>query len=195
MWSPGIAQGVDTAAVRGALQAGGPVVSVLGGGIDVPYPKENRYLYQDVAAAGVLISEYPPGTEHRGSHFPIRNRIISGLSLGVLAVEAAERSGTLITARLAADQGRDVFAIPGGIDAPLSRGTNLLIQEGAMLVRRPEDILRCYEMLWPAGCAAARLWLERKARPGGGGGCAICPPAHSPNRKRLTRTKNGHIFH
>ncbi len=145
----GIAQGVDTAAVKGALQAGGPVVSVLGGGIDVPYPRENRFLYQDVAAAGALISEYPPGTEPRSGHFPIRNRIISGLSLGVLVVEAAERSGALITARLAADQGRDVFAIPGGIDAPLSRGTNLLIQEGAMLARRPSDILRCYEMRWP----------------------------------------------
>ena len=145
----GIAHGIDTAAVKGALQAGGPVVSVLGGGIDVPYPRENRFLYEDVAAAGALLSEYPPGTENKGAHFPVRNRILSGLSLGVLAVEAQEGSGTLITAHLAADQGRDVFAIPGPVDAPMSRGTNLLIQEGAQLVREPGDILRCYEMYWP----------------------------------------------
>ena len=145
----GIARGIDTAALKGALQAGGPVVSVLAGGIDVVYPKENRWLYEDVAAAGVLISEYPPGTENKREHFPIRNRIISGLSLGVLAVEAEELSGTMITAHLAADQGRDVFAIPGGIDAPMSRGTNRLIQEGAMLVRDSADILRSYEMYWP----------------------------------------------
>lgn len=145
----GMARGVDTAALRGALQACGPVVSVVGGGLDVPYPRENRWLYDDVAAAGVLISEYPPGTENKGEHFPVRNRIISGLSLGVLAVEAEELSGTMITAHLAADQGRDVFAIPGSIDAPMSRGTNKLIQEGAILVRESADILRNYEMYWP----------------------------------------------
>ena len=145
----GIARGVDTAALKGALQAGGPVASVVAGGLDVPYPRENRWLYEDVAAAGVLISEYPPGTENKREHFPIRNRIISGLSLGVLAVEAEELSGTMITAHLAADQGRDVFAVPGAIDAPMSRGTNRLIQEGAMLVRESADILRSYELCWP----------------------------------------------
>ncbi len=145
----GMAQGIDAAALKGALQAGGPVVSVLGGGIDVPYPWSNRFLYQDVAAAGLLISEYPPGTENRGEHFPVRNRIISGLSLGVLAVEAEELSGTMITAHLAADQGRDVFAVPGNINTPMSRGTNRLIQEGAMLVRESADILRSYELCYP----------------------------------------------
>ena len=109
----GIARGLDAAALRGALKGGGSVVSVLGGGIDVVYPAENRWLYEDVAAAGALISEYPPGTENKGEHFPIRNRIISGLSLGVAAVEAEEHSGTLITMRLALDQGRDAFAVPG----------------------------------------------------------------------------------
>ena len=171
----GIAQGIDTAALKGALQAGGPVVSVLGGGVDVPYPRENRFLYEDVAAAGALISEYPPGTENKGAHFPVRNRIISGLALGVLAVEAEEHSGTMITAHLAADQGRDVFAVPGPIDAPMSRGTNLLIQEGAQLVRDPGDILRCYEMYWPGRlrrgaplpleCAQARVEEAVRAIP------------------------------
>lgn len=146
----GIARGLDAAALRGALKGGGSVVSVLGGGIDVVYPAENRWLYEDVAAAGALISEYPPGTENKGEHFPIRNRIISGLSLGVAAVEAEERSGTLITMRLALDQGRDAFAVPGNADAPMSRGTNLLIQRGeAKLVLSGWDILCEYEHLLP----------------------------------------------
>ena len=146
----GIARGLDTAALRGALKGGGSVVSVLGGGIDVVYPAENRWLYEDVAAAGALISEYPPGTENKGEHFPIRNRIISGLSLGVAAVEAEEHSGTLITMRLALDQGRDAFAVPGNADAPMSRGTNLLIQRGeAKLVLSGWDILCEYEQLLP----------------------------------------------
>ncbi|MGI5928293.1 DNA-processing protein DprA [Pseudoflavonifractor sp.] len=146
----GIARGLDAAALRGALKGGGSVVSALGGGIDVVYPAENRWLYEDVAAVGALISEYPPGTENKGEHFPIRNRIISGLSLGVAAVEAEERSGTLITMRLALDQGRDAFAVPGNADAPMSRGTNLLIQRGeAKLVLSGWDILCEYEHLLP----------------------------------------------
>ena len=164
----GIARGLDAAALRGALKGGGSVVSVLGGGIDVVYPAENRWLYEDVAAAGALISEYPPGTENKGEHFPVRNRIISGLCLGVAAVEAEEHSGTLITMRLALDQGRDAFAVPGNADAPMSRGTNLLIQRGeAKLVLSGWDILCEYEQLLPgrvsrpaplpAGEEAARL--------------------------------------
>ena len=146
----GIARGLDAAALRGALKGGGSVVSVLGGGIDVIYPAENRWLYEDVAAAGALISEYPPGTENKGDHFPVRNRIISGLSLGVAAVEAEEHSGTLITMRLALEQGRDAFAVPGNADAPMSRGTNLLIQRGeAKLVMSGWDILCEYEYLLP----------------------------------------------
>lgn len=146
----GIARGLDAAALRGALKGGGSVVSVLGGGIDVVYPAENRWLYEDVAAAGALISEYPPGTENKGEHFPVRNRIISGLSLGVAAVEAEEHSGTMITMRLALDQGRDAFAVPGNADAPMSRGTNLLIQRGeAKLVLSGWDILCEYERLLP----------------------------------------------
>lgn len=125
-----MAQGIDTASVQGALKGGGPVVSVLGGGVDVPYPRENRWLYEDVAAAGALISEYPPGTEHRGEHFPVRNRILSGLCLGVVAVECRPHSGTMITVDRALEQNRDLFAVPGNIDAPMSQGPNLLIQQG-----------------------------------------------------------------
>lgn len=145
----GIAEGLDTCALKGALKAGGPVVSVLGGGIDVPYPAVNRYLYEDVAAAGALISEYPPGTESKGFHFPRRNRILSGLALGVLAVECKLHSGTMSTVRHAMDQDRDIFAIPGAIDAPMSEGTNWLIQQGAKLVTRGEDILEEYRSRFP----------------------------------------------
>ncbi|NLF35071.1 MAG: DNA-protecting protein DprA, partial [Clostridiales bacterium] len=124
----GSARGVDSAALRGALRGGGCVVSVLGNGPDVVYPAQNRDLYADVAAVGALISEYPPGTNPAPEHFPVRNRILSGLSLGVVVVEGTERSGSLITARLALDQGRDVFAVPGNVDAPMSGGPNLLIR-------------------------------------------------------------------
>lgn len=145
----GIAKGLDAAALRGALNAGGTVVSVLGGGTDVYYPRENRYLYEDVAAAGALISEYPPGTENKGAHFPIRNRIISGLSQGVVAVECDERSGTMSTMNRAYDQDRDLFAVPGPVGAPKSKGPNYLIQHGAKLVRCGEDILMEYRSRYP----------------------------------------------
>ena len=140
----GIAKGLDTCAIKGALKAGGPVVSVLGGGVDVPYPPQNRYLHEDVAAAGALISEYPPGTETVGSHFPQRNRILSGLCLGVLAVECRPFGGTMSSAQCALDQDRDLFAVPGALDAPMSEGTNLLIQRGAKLVTCGRDILEEY---------------------------------------------------
>jgi len=138
----GMAQGIDAASVRGALKVGGPVVSVLAGGIDRVYPRYHKDLYEDVAAVGALISEYPPGTEHRGEHFPVRNRIISGLSVGVIAVESARASGTLLTVNHALDQNREVFAVPGPIDAPQSEGTNRLIQEGcAKLIMEADDVL------------------------------------------------------
>lgn len=147
----GSARGIDTAALRGALRAGRPVVSVLGNGVDVVYPAENRGLYDDIAAAGALVSEYPPGTPPLGEHFPVRNRLIAGLSLGVLVVEGSERSGSLITARWALEQNRDVFAIPGNIDNILSQGPNRLIRQGeAKLVQEAWDILSEYEALYPA---------------------------------------------
>ncbi|NCB63973.1 MAG: DNA-protecting protein DprA [Clostridia bacterium] len=146
----GIAQGLDAAALRGALKGGGSVVSVLGNGIDVHYPRENQWLYEDVAAAGALISEYPPGTDPTRFSFPQRNRILSGLSLGVVAVECTrERSGTMVTMGLALDQDRDVFAVPGNADAPMSEGTNYLIRRGATLVTGGWDILQEYEGRFP----------------------------------------------
>lgn len=146
----GMAQGIDAAAVRGALKAGGSVVSVLAGGIDVIYPREHRGLYEDVIMAGTLISEYPPGTEHRAGHFPIRNRIISGLSVGVIAVESKRYGGTMHTVSHALEQNRDVFAVPGPIGAEQSEGTNRLIQEGsAKLVLNASDILCEYLDLYP----------------------------------------------
>lgn len=145
----GLAKGIDAAATHGALMAGGVTVGVVGNGLDVRYPYENRFLYDDVAAAGVLLSEYPPGTEAAGWHFPARNRILSGLCVGTLVVEAPLRSGALITAETALEQGRDVFAVPGPIDAENSAGCNRLIQEGALLVTGAEDILREYEGRYP----------------------------------------------
>lgn len=146
----GSAYGIDGAALRGALQGGGRVVSVLGNGIDVVYPPGHRDLYEDVAAHGVLVSEYPPGTPPNGPHFPVRNRLIAGLSLGVLVVEGTQSSGSLITAKWALEQGRDVFAVPGGIDAPLSKGPNGLIRRGeAKLVQDAWDIIEEYHLLFP----------------------------------------------
>ena len=165
----GMAEGIDTAGLRGALQGQGTVISVLGGGIDVIYPKKNRWLYEDVKASGTLISEYPPGTSADGFHFPIRNRILSGLSLGVVVAEAGEPSGALISARLALEQNREVFACPGPVGAPASLGCNRLIQRGeAKLVLNAVDIMEEFKALFPnrgeplppMGEEAARQRLE-----------------------------------
>jgi DNA processing protein len=145
----GLAKGVDTAAHMGALRAGKPTAAVLGCGTDVVYPAENREIYDDIATAGVLISEYPPGTRPEGAHFPARNRIISGLSLGVLIVEAPPGSGAMITASYALEQGRDVFAVPGNIDCRETEGCHRLIREGAILTARSEDVLSEYQALFP----------------------------------------------
>jgi len=137
----GLARGIDAAAARGSLRAGGITVGVVANGLDVKYPYESRYLYDDVAASGVLLSEYPPGSRAERWHFPIRNRILSGLSVATLVVEAPEGSGALITADTAIEQGRDVFAVPGPIDAPASVGCNRLIRDGAGLVTEAWDVL------------------------------------------------------
>ena len=137
----GLARGVDGEAHRAALKAGGRTIAVLGCGIDRVYPPEYRRLAEDVVAQGALVSDYPLGTKPEGRNFPPRNRIISGLSLGVLVVEAGTRSGALITADYAAEQGRDVFAVPGSIFARGSVGANALIRDGAKVVIGPEDIL------------------------------------------------------
>ncbi|HIT02805.1 MAG TPA: DNA-protecting protein DprA [Candidatus Enterenecus merdae] len=172
----GIAEGIDAAAVRGALQAGGTVASVLAGGIDVVYPKENRYLFEDVAASGALISENPPGTEPRGPLFPVRNRIISGLCVGVVAVESPRYGGTLHTVGHALEQDREVFAVPGPWDAPASEGTNRLIQEGAAkLILSGEDVL----------CEFADRFPQRLGRRAG-----LSP---EETRQRLEGAQNGQL--
>ena len=137
----GMARGIDTAAHWGALKGGGRSIAVLGCGIDVVYPPENGALHRALSAAGALISEFPMGTAPLAENFPRRNRIISALSRGVVVVEAGEASGSLITARYALEQGREVFAVPGNVTCSGSRGVNGLIKEGAKLVERVEDIL------------------------------------------------------
>jgi DNA processing protein len=137
----GLARGIDTVAHQAALDAGGRTIAVLGCGVDVIYPAENRRLMQRIVKQGAVLSEYTLGTPPEGSNFPPRNRVISGLSLGVVIVEAAQRSGALITADYAAEQGREVFAVPGNMFNRASKGCNRLIQQGAKLVLDVEDIL------------------------------------------------------
>lgn len=139
----GLAVGIDALAHQAALDAGGRTLAVLGNGIDTIYPKQNEALAKSIVerGQGAIISEYPPRTHPNAKHFPARNRIISGLSLGVLVVEAPASSGALLTASIAAEQGREIFAVPGNINAPTSHGTNKLIQDGAKIVTQVEDIL------------------------------------------------------
>jgi len=137
----GMARGIDSAAHRGSLSVGGRTIAVLGCGVNIIYPRENRHLFEEIMAHGAVISEFPMSTPPEGMNFPRRNRIISGLSLGVVIVQASARSGSLITARLALEQNRDVFAVPGNIGMARSQGTNRLIKQGAKLVESAEDIL------------------------------------------------------
>ena len=137
----GLARGVDAAAHRGAVEAGGPTIAVPGCGVDVIYPPEHGELLRDVVSAGAVAGELPPGEPPRAFHFPRRNRLISGLSLAVVVVEASERSGSLITARCAAEQGREVMAVPGSVLAGHARGGHALIRDGARIVESVEDIL------------------------------------------------------
>ena len=138
----GMARGIDAISHRGALRAGGRTVAVLGSGLDVPYPPENRGLMDKITSSGYVMSEFPSGTFPHRENFPRRNRLISGLSLGVLIVEATSDSGSLITARHALEQGREVFAVPGNITSSTSEGTNELIKKGATLTRKAEDIVK-----------------------------------------------------
>ncbi|HOJ52334.1 MAG TPA: DNA-processing protein DprA [Syntrophales bacterium] len=137
----GMARGIDAAAHRGALSVQGRTIAVLGSGLDVIYPPEHRDLYDSIAEHGAVVTEYPFGTPPRSQNFPYRNRLISGMSWGVIVVEASEKSGSLITAKLAAEQGRAVFAVPGEIHSPLSRGTHRLLKEGATLIEDVSDVL------------------------------------------------------
>ena len=168
----GLARGIDAAAHQGALDAGQPTVAVTATGPDLIYPAENKALAQAIADGGALVSEFPCGTPPLAAHFPRRNRIISGLALGVLVIEAGERSGSLITARLAGEQGREVFAVPGSPRNPMARGCHRLIRQGATLVENARDVLAelqpqirdALERSQPANTAGA----EENARPAGG---------------------------
>lgn len=145
----GMAHGADAMAMTGAIPTGRMVIGVLGCGLDIVYPAKNRQIYNDLRAHGCLISEYPPGTPPRGSNFPVRNRIISGLSCGVVIVEAPAKSGALITAQHALDQGRDVFVVPGNAGVTTCAGSNRLLKEGAALVEDGWDVMQEYEHLYP----------------------------------------------
>ena len=137
----GMARGVDSIAHKATIEAGGKTIAVLGCGLDICYPSENRKLRDEIINSGCLISEYPPGTRPLRHHFPARNRIISGMSNGIIVTEAAAKSGTMITVGQAIEQGKDVFAVPGCITMAKSEGTNKLIKDGAFLVDRPADVL------------------------------------------------------
>jgi DNA processing protein len=169
----GLALGIDAAAHEGALSGPGSTIAVVGTGLDIVYPARNRALAHRIAEAGIIISEYPLGMGARAENFPRRNRLIAGLARGLLVVEAAAQSGSLITARLAAEQGRDVFAIPGSIHSPLAKGCHLLIKQGAKLVETAADILD--ELGW--GQAAAPVKRASRAAPAKGAAVAQAPAA------------------
>lgn len=160
----GLARGIDTAAHEGALKAGGRTIAVLGSALDELYPPENEALADDIARRGAVISEYPFGRQADRMTFPYRNRIISGLSMGVVVVESGAKSGSLHTADSAAEQGRTIFAVPGRVDSPASKGTNRLIKNGAKLVDNVDDILEEFELLIPPE-AVERPAEQSAARP------------------------------
>ncbi len=160
----GMAAGIDTAAHAGALSAAGATIAVLGCGPDIPYPRGNASLHARIEAHGAVVSEHAPGTPAQASHFPSRNRIIAGLSLGTLVVEAALRSGALITARQAGESGREVFALPGSIHNPTARGCHRLLRDGAALVEEPQEVVRA---LGPVAASLAEALRGRLATAGG----------------------------
>lgn len=164
----GFARGVDTAAHRGALAAGGRTIAVLGTGIDVFYPSENGILAREVAARGALVSQFAPGTPPLPHNFPTRNRTLAALALGVVVVEAAERSGSLITAGFAGDLGREVFAVPGKITSATSAGTHRLLRDGATLVERWSDVVQELPELWRRRVGAAAVSSMALAGPPAG---------------------------
>jgi DNA processing protein len=172
----GFARGIDTAAHRGALAAGGRTIAVLGTGIDVLYPPENGALAREVAAHGALMSQFAPGTPPLPHHFPTRNRTLAALALGVVVIEAAERSGSLITAGFAGDLGREVFAVPGKITSPTSAGAHRLLREGATLVERWSDVVQELPEPWRRRVRAAAV---SSMAPAG-------PPAGSDEERMLT---------
>jgi len=168
----GGAKGIDTASHQGALDGNGKTVAVLGCGVDIAYPPNNGMLFEKITEQGAVVSEYPPGTEPKPYYFPERNRIISGISLGLVLVQAASRSGALITAEFAADEGRELFCIPGNIFSDKSAGSHKLIKEGARLADSPEDVL---QELFPELCGSAHSNLF--AGPGDAAPFRVCSEA------------------
>lgn len=173
----GLAAGIDTAAHHAALAAGAATVAVLGTGPDIPYPRGNRDLHRKIVEQGVIVSEHLPGTGPRREHFPSRNRILAGLCLGTLVIEAAYRSGALITARLAAEYGREVMALPGSIHNPLARGCHRLIRDGAALVECPREVV---DLLAPMVAELAGDLRQRLVAPKSVGHAAIVAGLHDP---------------
>lgn len=179
----GLAAGIDAAAHQAALDAGGMTVAVLGTGPDIAYPARHRALMARIAEAGAVVSEHPPGTQPLRTHFPSRNRILVGLSLGIVVIEAATRSGALITARLAGDAGREVFALPGSIHNPMARGCHRLIREGAALVETPAEVA---EALAPLVRDLVRaLRGELASCPAAGSGALVGALPELPDINRL----------
>jgi len=179
----GLATGIDAAAHEGALSVGGPTIAVLGSGVDVPYPRRNAALHARIADTGAIVSEYPPGTPARHFQFPRRNRIVAGLALGTVVIEAAHRSGALITARLAADAGREVFAIPGSIHNPKARGCHRLIRQGAALVETPEEVIEALAPVAEGLAESLRIRLASGMQPEGRALPAFASPHSASNAK------------
>jgi DNA processing protein len=175
----GLAEGVDAASHLAALEAGRPTIAVVGTGPDVAYPRRHAALTRRIVAEGAVVSEFLPGTQARREHFPRRNRIIAGLTLGTLVIEAAERSGALITARLAGESGREVFAVPGSIHNPLARGCHRLIRQGAALVEDASEVIEPLASLAAELASALRARLELPA--GGDAGTARVLPHAGAN--------------
>ena len=185
----GLARGIDTCGHRGAIDAGGKTIGVLGCGIDVVYPRENLRLFEDVAANGCIVSEYPLGMQPLAKNFPIRNRIVSGLSRGVIVVEAELRSGTQITVDHALEQGRNIYAVPGSIFSPASAGVHRMIRDyGFKLVDSPNDVLEDYPqgvMYGASGVAAASVQQSLFPAAEAAAPSAFAPAALSPDEHRL----------
>ncbi|QNP39640.1 DNA-processing protein DprA [Lysobacter solisilvae (ex Woo and Kim 2020)] len=176
----GLAAGVDAAAHQAALEASGATVAVLGTGPDVPYPRAHADLHARIAATGAIVSEHLPGTGARTEHFPSRNRILAGLALGTVVIEAAERSGALITARLAAEAGREVFAVPGSIHNPLARGCHRLIRDGAALVETAREVIAALAPAAQELAADLRIRLDSPTSPAGAAAAADPGPDEGP---------------
>jgi len=190
----GLARGIDTVAHKEALDSGGRTLAVLGCGADIVYPAENRELARRIVSGqGALVTDYPLGTQPEAKNFPARNRIISGMSLGVVVVEAGERSGALITAKFALEQDREVFAVPGNINSPASRGPNRLIQQGAKLVRHVDDVLEELNLTMVPEHSAMQMIMPETAEEAALLGHLSHEPVHIDDLTRLSQLSSGTV--